>query len=75
MSDRPAGEGNNLSERPSGRGETSLTGWVALGLAGLLGTLSLLKTVPIDLRWSAVLASACLNVSSTPKAAELSASS
>ncbi|WP_236002492.1 SPFH domain-containing protein [Paraburkholderia elongata] len=62
MSDRPAGEGNDLSERPSGRGETSLTGWVALGLAGLLGALSLLKTLPVDLRWSAVLASACLNV-------------
>jgi regulator of protease activity HflC (stomatin/prohibitin superfamily) len=62
MSDRPAGEEIDLCERPSGRGETSLTGWVALGLAGLLGTLSLLKAVPIDLRWSAVLASACLNV-------------
>lgn len=62
MLDRPGGEGNDLCERPSGHGETSLTGWVALGLAGLLGTLSLLKTVPVDLRWSAVLASACLNV-------------
>jgi len=62
MLDRPAGEENDLGARPSGRGETSLTGWVALGLAGLLGTLSLLKTLPVDLRWSAVLASACLNV-------------
>ncbi|MGQ7932763.1 SPFH domain-containing protein [Paraburkholderia sp. D1E] len=62
MSDRPAGEGNDWYERPSGRSETSLTGWVAVGLAGLLGALSLLKTLPVDLRWSAVLASTCLNV-------------
>jgi regulator of protease activity HflC (stomatin/prohibitin superfamily) len=62
MSDRHAGEESDLGELSSGRGEASLTGWVALGLAGLLGILSLLKTLPVDLRWSAVLASACLNV-------------
>jgi hypothetical protein len=62
MSDRPAGEEIDLCERPSGRGETSLTGWVALGLAGLLGTLSLFNPLSVDLRWSAVLASACLNL-------------
>lgn len=62
MSDQPGGEEIDLYERPSGPGETSLTGWVALGLAGLLGTLSMLRALPVDLRWSAVLASACLNV-------------
>lgn len=62
MSDRHAGEEIDSGERSSERGEALLTGWVALGLAGLLGILSLLRTLPVDLRWSAVLASACLNV-------------
>ncbi|HEX3635700.1 MAG TPA: protease modulator HflK [Paraburkholderia sp.] len=62
MPNRRAGEEIDLSDRPSGRSEASLAGWMALGLAGLLGILSLLKTMPVDLRWSAVLASACLNV-------------
>jgi regulator of protease activity HflC (stomatin/prohibitin superfamily) len=62
MPNRRAGDEIDLSDRPSGRSLASLAGWMALGLAALLGILSLLKTLPVDPRWSAVLASACLNV-------------
>lgn len=62
MSTRERREESDARERSAGRNDALLPGWVAAALAGVLGVLSLSKSVPIDLRWSAVMASACLNV-------------
>lgn len=62
MSDRTDPEEGDVRARPAGRSGLWLPGWVAAALAVALGALSLSTRLPVDLRWSAVLASACLNV-------------
>ena len=62
MSDRTDPVEGDVRARPAGRSDLWLPGWLAAALAAVLGALSLSKSLPVDLRWSAVLASACLNV-------------
>ncbi|RKE39234.1 regulator of protease activity HflC (stomatin/prohibitin superfamily) [Paraburkholderia sp. BL23I1N1] len=62
MSYRAGRDNEPKREQSTGRDGVSLAGWVALGLAAVFGTLNLAEGLPVDLRWCAVLASACLNV-------------
>ncbi|MEM5387940.1 protease modulator HflK [Paraburkholderia phymatum] len=49
-------------DRAAGPGGVAPLGWVAAGLALVLGALGFARSLPVDLRWCGPLASACLNV-------------
>lgn len=62
MSTGYRGEQDDGREQSAGRSAAFLTGWVSLATAGTLGAFSIFRDMTSDSRWSAVLASACLNV-------------
>jgi len=53
---------DDLHDHATGSAHVPLVGWVAAALAAVLGALSLIEGLPVDPRWFAPLASACLNV-------------